>query len=65
MEEEDRQRNIEDIEAAIVAGIAVVVVVAGVVIMAAVGAWPMEQHNCCRVSVLDFLHKFAKNRDFL
>lgn len=63
MVEEDRQRNIEDIEAAIVTGISVVVAVA--VIKAAVEAEPMEQHNCCRVSVLDFLHEFAKHRDFL
>lgn len=60
MVEEDTQMNIEDIEAAPVAGIGVVIVV-----MAEIEAGPMEQHNCCRVPALDFQDKYRKHRDFL
>lgn len=57
MVEEDTQMNIADIEAAPVAGIGVVIVV-----MAVIEAEPTEQHNCCKVPVLD---KFQKHTYFL
>lgn len=56
MVEEDMQMNIEDIEAAPLAGIGVVAVIE---------AGPMEQHSCCKVPALDFQDKLRKHRDFL
>lgn len=60
MVEEDMQMNIEDIEAAPLAGIGDVTVV-----MAVIEAGPMEQHSCCKAPALDFQDKFRKHRDFL